>query len=227
VLQDGLLWGEAPPSEHVIHENGLQFAVNLAEGQKTGYYLDQRDNRVAVAQLATGKRFLDAFCYSGGFGMYAAKAGAASVTCVDASEAAIQLAKRNAELNQLTGIEFVAENVFDQLTAYATAGKQFDVIVLDPPKFARNRAAVPDALQGYRRLHKQALKLLSPNGILVSCCCTGLITMTDLEELLAQLAADSKREWQILERRGPSADHPVNIACREGGYLKCIVSRVV
>ncbi len=226
-LHDGPLWGEKPPDEHLIEENGLKFAVNLAEGQKTGYYLDQRDNRAAVAKLCAGKRVLDAFSYSGGFGIYAAKGGASSVDCVDASEAALSLAKRNAELNGVTQINTVKADVFNHLAALATEKKQYDVVILDPPKFARNRAAVPEALKGYRRLHQLAMKLLAPDGILVSCCCTGLIQMMDLEDILAQVCVDSKRDLQILERRGPSADHPVSVACREGGYLKCIVSRVM
>jgi 23S rRNA (cytosine1962-C5)-methyltransferase len=225
-LHDGVLWGDAPPDDLAIVENGLRFAVNLAEGQKTGYYLDQRDNRLAVAQLAAGKRVLDAFSYSGGFGLYAAKGGAESVECVDASEAALALGQRNAVMNGLGGVTFTHADVFNYLGKLAAEKRQFDVLVLDPPKFARNRAAVPEAVKGYRRLHQLAMKLLAPDGVLVSCCCTGLITMTDLEDLIAQVAVDAKRDCQILDRRGPAPDHPVSVTCRESGYLKCIVSRV-
>ncbi|MBX9583847.1 MAG: class I SAM-dependent rRNA methyltransferase, partial [Gemmataceae bacterium] len=112
------------------------------------------------------------------------------------------------------------------LTELAAAGRKFDVLVLDPPKFARNRAAVPEALKGYRRLHQLAMKLLDKDGVLVSCCCTGLIALTELEELIGQVAVEAKRDLQILERRGPSPDHPVAVTCRESGYLKCVVSRV-
>ncbi len=226
-LTDGQLSGSPPPAEIVIEENGLQFAVNLAEGQKTGYYLDQRDNRLLVRQLAAGRRVLDAFSYSGGFGLYAAKGGASSVECVDASEPALKLAERNAVLNGLGQLTFHHNDVFKHLDSLVTAGKKYDLIVLDPPKFARNRAALPKAMQGYRKLHKQALKLLDRDGILVSCCCTGLVTLTDFEDVIAQVAADSRRDVQILDRRGPAADHPVSIAAREGGYLKCVVSRVI
>jgi 23S rRNA (cytosine1962-C5)-methyltransferase len=225
-LRDELLWGEPPPPDHSIEENGLRFLVNLAEGQKTGYYLDQRDNRATVARLCPGKRVLDAFCYSGGFGLYAAKAGAAEVLGVDASEPALELARRNAIANGLSNVSFTNADVFRHLGDLATEGRQFDVIVLDPPKFARNRAAVPEAFKGYRRLHQLAMKLLAPGGVLVTCCCTGLIVMNDLEELLGQVAVEARRDLQILERRGPSPDHPVAVTCREGGYLKCIVSRV-
>ena len=226
-IQDGMLWGEPPPEELIIEEAGLKFAVNLSEGQKTGYYLDQRDNRLAVAKFAAGKTMLDAFCYSGGFGIHAANAGAIDVLALDASAGALKLAQRNAELNHFKQLRFQQCDVFGQLTELVQAGNRFDVIVLDPPKFARNRAAIPQALQGYRKLHQQAMKLLDTDGILVSCCCTGLITLEMLEELIAQVGIESRRPMQILERRGPSPDHPVSVACREGAYLKCIISRVV
>ncbi len=225
-LHDGLLAGEAPPAEVVIEEHGLRLAVNLTEGQKTGYYLDQRDNRAAVARLAAGRRVLDAFSYTGGFGLYAAKGGAESVECVDASEPALRLAERNAVLNGLGQITLTHADVFNYLDRLAGEGRKFDLLVLDPPKFARNRAAVPKALQGYRKLHQQAMKLLDRDGVLVSCCCTGLITLDMLEDLIAQVAIDAKRDLQILERRGPSPDHPVSATCRESAYLKCVISRV-
>ena len=226
-LHDQLLWGEAPPADLAIAENGLRFAVNLTEGQKTGYYLDQRDNRAAVARYCAGKRVLDCFCYTGGFGLFAAKAGAAEVLSVDASEPALELARRNATANGVENITFENADVFKRLSDLAAAGRKFDVLVLDPPKFARNRAAVPEALKGYRRLHQLALKLLDKDGVLVSCCCTGLIAMTDLEELIGQCAVEGKRDVQLLERRGASADHPVAVTCRETGYLKCVISRVL
>jgi len=200
--------------------------VNLTEGQKTGYYLDQRDNRVAVAKLAAGRRVLDAFSYSGGFGLYAKRSGACEVEGVDASEPALILARRNAELNGLSGVTFTRNDVFGHLDDCVKAGRKFDVIVLDPPKFARNRAALPAAVQGYRKLHQQAFKLLERDGILVTCCCTGLITPVMLEEIVAASAAEARRDLQILERRGPAADHPVAASCRESAYLKCLISRV-
>lgn len=225
-IHDELLWGESPPPDLTINENGLRVLVNLAEGQKTGYYLDQRDNRIAVASLAPGKRVLDAFCYSGGFGLHAARAGAAEVLGLDASEAALELARRNAAANGLTNIAFEAADVFRHLADLAAIRRQFDVVILDPPKFARNRGAVPEALKGYRRLHQLALKLLARDGILISCCCTGLITPEELEDVIAQVAVESRRDLQILARRGSAPDHPVAITCRETGYLKCVISRV-
>ena len=225
-LHDQLLRGDPPPADLSIEENGLRFFLNLAEGQKTGYYLDQRDNRLAVAKLCAGKRVLDAFSYTGGFGLHAAKAGAASVDCVDASEAAVALGQRNAEANGLTNVTFTAADVFKNLAERAAANETFDVLVLDPPKFARNRAALPDALKGYLRLAKLGLKLLNRDGILVFCCCTGLVTMDMLSDLLAQVSGDARRDFQILERRGPAADHPVAASCLESGYLKCVIGRV-
>jgi 23S rRNA (cytosine1962-C5)-methyltransferase len=226
-LHDGSLWGEPPPPDLTIVENGLRVLVNLAEGQKTGYYLDQRDNRLAVAQFCTGKRVLDAFCYSGGFGLYAARAGAGEVLGIDASEMALELARRNAAANGLSNVTFECADVFRHLADLAAAGRQFDVVILDPPKFARNRGAVNDALKGYRRLHQLALKLLARDGVLVSCCCTGLIALQEVEDLIAQTAVERRRDLQILDRRGASADHPVAVTCPQSGYLKCILSRVL
>jgi 23S rRNA (cytosine1962-C5)-methyltransferase len=226
-LRDGLVWGEAPPADLAIEENGLRFLVNLAEGHKTGYYLDQRDNRVAVAALAAGKKMLDAFSYTGGFGLHAAKAGAARVTCLDASENAIDLGRRNAEMNGLANVTFVKSDIFRGLAERVAANETFDVLVLDPPKFARNRSSLPEALKGYRRLLQLAMKLLNKDGVLVFCCCTGLVTMEMLEELIAQVASGERRDVQFLERRGPAPDHPVAATCLESNYLKCLIGRVI
>ena len=225
-LQDGLLWGRPPDGPVLIEENGVRFHVNLVEGQKTGFYLDQRDNRQTVARLAAGRNVLDAFCYSGGFGLHAALAGAASVLGVDQSEPALALARENAALNGLRNVEYIRGDLFNELDALAARGVRFGVVILDPPKFARDRRAVEEALRGYRRLQKAALRVLEPEGFLVTCCCSGLITMDMLEELLAQLAAEEKRDVQILERRGPAADHPVSASCLESHYLKCLITRV-
>lgn len=226
-LHDGPLRGTPPREPIVIDEHGLKIKVHLTEGQKTGYYLDQRDNRQAIARLAVGRRMLDAFCYSGGFGLHAARAGAASVLGVDASEPALQLARANAELNGVANIAFEKSDVFDRLDQLVVAQESFGVVVLDPPKFARSNAAVEEAMRGYRRLLVQSLKLLAPNGILAMCCCSGLITREMLHELLAQEASQVRRPLQILESRGAAPDHPVSALCPETSYLKCIVCRVV
>jgi 23S rRNA (cytosine1962-C5)-methyltransferase len=223
---DELVWGEAPPGPIEIEENGVRFLVNLAEGQKTGFYLDQRDNRQAAARLGHGRRVLDAFCYTGGFGLHAARAGAESVLGIDQSEPALRLAQENARLNGLENTAFVRGDVFQELASLVDKGERFGMVVLDPPKFARARHAVEEALRGYRRLQTLALRLLEPHGFLVTCCCSGLITMDMLEDLLAQLAAEEKRAVQILERRGPAPDHPVSASCLESHYLKCLIAHV-
>jgi 23S rRNA (cytosine1962-C5)-methyltransferase len=226
-LQDGPLRGNVPSDPVPIEENGLRFLVHLAEGQKTGFFLDQRDNRQAVARLAAGRRVLDAFCYSGGFGVAAGKAGARDILGVDVSEAALALAAENFRLNGLQDrSSLVRGDVFNHLDALVAEGQRFGMVVLDPPKFARAQNAVEDALRGYRRLQTQAIRLLESDGILVVCCCTGLITMDMLIDLLAQLAREEQRTLQILERRGQAADHPVSATCPESNYLKCLLVRV-
>jgi 23S rRNA (cytosine1962-C5)-methyltransferase len=225
-LQDGPLRGDMPEGPVKIEENGIRFLVNLAEGQKTGFYLDQRENRQTVAELAAGRRVLDAFCYTGGFGLHAARAGASEVEGVDASQTALELAAANARLNGLTNVRFTPADVFEHLDHLATTGERFGMVVLDPPKFARSRPAVAEALRGYRRLQSLALGLLEVDGILMTCCCSGLITLEMLEELLAQLAQQSRREIQILKRCGQSPDHPVAVSCPETNYLKALLCRV-
>jgi 23S rRNA (cytosine1962-C5)-methyltransferase len=209
-----------------IEENGLSFLVNLAQGQKTGFYLDQRDNRQAVARLAPGRRVLDAFCYSGGFALHAARRGATAVLAVDQSAAALELARANARLNALENVAFAQEDVFDHLGDLAAAGESFGLVVLDPPRFARTRQAVEEALRGYRRLQGAALRLLEPDGWLVTCCCSGLISAAMLQDLLSQVAVEARRDVRLLEVRGAAPDHPVFVTCLESQYLKCLIAHV-
>jgi 23S rRNA (cytosine1962-C5)-methyltransferase len=226
-LQDGLLCGTVPTTPIEIEENGLTLQVSLTEGQKTGYYLDQRDNRQVIAQLGRGKRLLDAFCYSGGFSLHAARRGVQSALAIDGSEAALELARANGQLNGVTNVAFEKADVFDKLDQLVAAKERFGIVVLDPPKFARSKSAVEEAMRGYRRLIVQALKLLPDDGILALCCCSGLITREMLHELLAQEASQARRALQILESRGAAPDHPVSATCPETNYLKCIVCRVI
>ena len=227
-LHDGPLRGEPPPAELRIEEGGIAYRVNIAEGQKTGFYLDQRDNRRAVAEFAPGRSVLDAFCFSGGFALHAAKAGASAVEAVDVSEPALALGRENARLNGVEErITFVKAEVFDHLDSLVGAGRKFGVVVLDPPKFARSKGAVEEALRGYRRLYTLGIRLLEPDGILATCCCSGLITGEMLTDLLSQLAAEERRDVQILARRGQAPDHPVAATCPESAYLKCFISRVL
>jgi 23S rRNA (cytosine1962-C5)-methyltransferase len=226
-LHDCLLWGEAPPSDLRIDENGVSFLVNLQEGQKTGFYLDQSDNHLLIKKWANGRRVLDAFCYSGGFGLHAAKGGAAQVECVDSSEAALNLARENARVNGLSNVDFFKADVFRHLDSLSQAGRRFEMIILDPPKFARSRSSIPEALRGYRRLLTLAVQMSTAGAILVMCCCSGLITQEMLNELMGQIAAEEKRDIQILARTGAAPDHPISATCLESGYLKCYVCRVV
>lgn len=226
-LHDQLLAGTLPDGPMTITEDGLQFRVNLCEGQKTGFYLDQRDNRRAAARYAAGRTVLDGFCYTGGFSLHAARAGAAAVDGVDVSESALGLARRNAELNNLASVSFARADVFEHLSALVAQGRRFGMIVLDPPKFARTRSAIPKAIEGYHRLYSLAVRLLNPDGILVGCCCSGLIPMTTLDELVAQVSAGQRRDIQIIERRGQAPDHPVAASCPETSYLKCFICRVM
>jgi 23S rRNA (cytosine1962-C5)-methyltransferase len=225
-LHDGLLAGEPPPADLAIEEDGLSFLVNIAEGQKTGFYHDQRDNRQAAARLAAGRQVLDAFCYTGGFGLHAAKGGAATVECVDVSESALALGRRNAERNELQQVTFTRADVFKFLDAKVKEEQKYGLVVLDPPKFARSRGSIPEALRGYRQLLKQAVRLAEPGGFVVFCCCSGLITPDMLTELVSQVAGEERKDVQILERRGAAADHPVAASCLETAYLKCFPLRV-
>lgn len=219
-------WGELPAAPIVIRENGIAFEVDLSEGQKTGFYLDQRENRLAVTRYLQGRRLLDLFCYTGGFALNAAQNGAAEVTGIDGSKKAIAQAQRNAELNGLA-VNFEVGDGFQTLDRLADEEQKFDAIVLDPPKFARSRSGVNAALQAYHRLNRTAVALLPPGGILITCSCSGTVSPEDFRLMLSGVAQKSGREIQILEQRGAAADHPVAATCLETEYLKCFVCRVV
>jgi 23S rRNA (cytosine1962-C5)-methyltransferase len=226
-LPDRLVRGTAPDGPVFVAEHGLRFGVDLAEGQKTGWYLDQRENRQAAARHARGRRVLDAFCYSGGFAVTCAVAGGArSVVAVDSSAKAAALAKANAELNGAANVTVETADAFETLDALAAAGERFGMVVLDPPKFARSRASLDDALRAYHRINRAAVGLLDPGGILVTCSCSGSVSRDDFLEMLAGVSQRSRRMIQVLECRGAGADHPVSASCLEGEYLKCVVARV-
>ena len=221
-------WGQLPDGPIFIDEHGLRYGVDLREGQKTGFYLDQRENRRAASRYCRGRRMLDLFCYSGGFGLAASKlSGAAEVLSVDSSQSAIALARANAELNGVSNLRFQVGEGFQTLDELVAEHARFGAIVLDPPKFARSRAAVGDALMAYHRLNRTAVDLLEPGGILVTCSCSGHVSREDFLHMLAGVAQRCGREIQILEQRGASPDHPTSAACLEGEYLKCFVCRDV
>ena len=225
-LADRLVRGTAPTGPIYVHEHGLKFGVDLTEGQKTGYYLDQRDNRQAAARYAKDRRVLDMFCYSGGFGVACARGGARSVLAVDSSAKATALAKANADLNGAANVTVETADAFEKLDALAAAGERFGMVVLDPPKFARSRASLDDALRAYHRINRVAVGLLEPGGILVTCSCSGSVARDDFLQMLAGVAQRSGRSIQLLECRGAAPDHPVSTSCLEGEYLKCVIARV-
>ena len=225
-LPDRVIRGAAPSGPIFVAEHGLKFGVDLTEGQKTGYYLDQRDNRHAAARYARGRRVLDMFCYSGGFAVAAAVAGGArSVLAVDSSAKAATLAKANADLNGAANVTVETADAFEKLDALRAAGERFGMVVLDPPKFARSRAALDDALRAYHRINRVALDMLEPGGILVTCSCSGSVSREDFLQMLGGVAQRARRPLQILECRGAAPDHPVSASCLEGEYLKCVIAR--
>jgi 23S rRNA (cytosine1962-C5)-methyltransferase len=227
-LRDGHYHGQAPEGPLEIVENGLRYSVDLAEGQKTGFYLDQRENRKTAAGYMRGFRVLDMFCYSGGFGIAASVLGGAKeVVAVDSSAKALALAENNAKLNGAANIQFRCGDGFKTLESLAEAGERFDAVILDPPKFARTRRAVKEALQAYHWLNRLALAALAPGGILVSCSCSGHVAREDFFNMLVGVARQSRRDIQILEARGASPDHPVICSCPESEYLKCFICRVL
>jgi 23S rRNA (cytosine1962-C5)-methyltransferase len=226
-LPDRLIRGAAPSGPIFVTEHGLKFGVDLTEGQKTGYYLDQRDNRHAAARYARGRRVLDMFCYSGGFAVAAAVAGGArSVLAVDSSAKAAALAKANADLNGAANVTVETADAFEKLDALRAAGERFGMVVLDPPKFARSRAALDDALRAYHRINRVAIDMLEPGGVLVTCSCSGSVSREDFLQMLGGVAQRARRPLQILECRGAAPDHPVSASCLEGEYLKCVIARV-
>ncbi|MEX0676758.1 MAG: class I SAM-dependent rRNA methyltransferase [Pirellulales bacterium] len=227
-LRDGLYWGEAPRGPAFIEENELRFGVDLAEGQKTGFYLDQRDNRRAAARYMHNRRVLDVFCYSGAFSLNAAVHGRArEVVAFDSSQKAVTLARANAELNGVSNVRFETADCFKALEALGADGERFGAVVLDPPKFARSRQSLDDALRAYHRLNRVAVDVLEPGGILVTCSCSGHVTREAFLYMLLSVAEQTGREIQVLEMRGAAPDHPLAVTCRESEYLKCLICRVV
>jgi 23S rRNA (cytosine1962-C5)-methyltransferase len=227
-LTTGLLHGELPPMPVVIEENGVKIAVDVTTGHKTGFYLDQRDNRAVAARAVAGKSVLNCFCYTGTFGVYAAKGGAASIENVDVSSQALATAKANMALNGLddSQVQYTEADVFKLLRQYRDEGRKFDVVVLDPPKFADNKAQLPGACRGYKDINMLAMQLLVPGGTLLTFSCSGLMPADLFQKIVADAALDAKREAQFTERLSQAADHPIAAAFPEGFYLKGLVATV-
>jgi 23S rRNA (cytosine1962-C5)-methyltransferase len=227
-VPEGLFWGEPPAGPVFITEHGIRYGVDLTTGQKTGFYVDQRDNRRAAAQHCRNQRVLDMFCYSGGFALSAAiLGGARELVAVDTSERAIALARANAELNGVANVHFQTGDAFQTLDRLVAEGERFGVVILDPPKFVRSRARLDDALMAYHRLNLMGVLALEPGGTLVTCSCSGHVTREDFLHMLSGVAQRSGRQIQILEQRGAAPDHPVSATCLETEYLKCFICRVL
>lgn len=224
----GLLSGDMPPEDLVILENQLQYRVDIVHGQKTGFFLDQRDNRKNVQRYTDGKEVLNCFSYSGGFSVAAMAGGAKKVVTVDSSEEAIKLSKINFQLNgfDIKNNEFLAEDCFQLLGRLAVEKKRFDCIVLDPPAFAKKQTDVPQALRGYRDINKQAMNVLKPGGILISASCSSYIDYELFFNTIRGAGSMAKRSVQILETTMQPIDHPINAHFPEGRYLKCFFCMV-
>ena len=226
-LPDRVIRGTAPEGPVFIREGSLSWGVDLTEGQKTGFYLDQRENRRAAALLARDRRVLDLFCYSGGFAVTCAITGSArNVLAVDGSAKATALARANADFNGAANVTVETADAFGRIDSLAAAGEKFGMVILDPPKFARSRGAIEEALRAYHRINRVAVDLLEPGGILVSCSCSGSVSRDDFLEMLSAVAQRSGRQIAMLECRGAAPDHPVSASCLEGEYLKCVIARV-
>jgi len=221
-----LLEGVEPPGLIEITEGPIRYYVDPRKGHKTGFYLDQREARAAVGALAKGRSVLNCFSYTGGFGLAAAAGGATHVTQVDVSQDALELARKNAELTGVADrIEAVEADVFHYLRQCRDARKTFDLIVLDPPKFAETKAQVMKAARGYKDINLLAMKLLNPDGILATFSCSGAMTSELFDQVLAEAATDAKRDFQIVARTRQGADHPTALAFPEGTYLKGVILR--
>jgi len=217
--------GSDTPSEIEINQNGVRFIVSPLGGQKTGAFLDQRENYLAAKEVAHG-RALDCFTFNGGFALHLA-GNCEQVLGIDIAAEAITGAERNARLNGIDNVTFQVANVFDALRELGSAGERFDTIVLDPPAFTKSRTTVKSGARGYKEINLRALKLLNPGGVLITCSCSYHMSEEMFLEIIAEAALDAHRHVQIIEKRGQSSDHPVLLGVPETHYLKCVIARVI
>lgn len=227
-VSEGALWGEDPPESLEVHEGGLTFGVDLRNGQKTGFYLDQRHNRQRVQALAAGRRVLDGFCYTGGFTVAAMEGGAAEIVAIDASGPALEVGQGNLARNQLAAdrVTWREADMFRELRRLRDRAESFDLIILDPPKFAPTAAQVERAARGYKDINLLAFKLLRPGGVLVTFSCSGGVSAELFQKIVADAALDAGVEGRITERLFQGPDHPVALNFPEGAYLKGLVVQV-
>jgi 23S rRNA (cytosine1962-C5)-methyltransferase len=222
----GPVHGPREPVRIEVGENGLRFEVDLEQGHKTGLYLDQRDNRFLLRKLARGRTVLDGFCYTGGFAVNALAGGAAAVTAIDSSRPALELARENAARNGLAAAEWLEGDVFQWLRKFRDQGRRFDLVVLDPPKFAPTAAHASKAARAYKDINLLAFKLLAPGGLLMTFSCSGGVSADLFQKIVAGSALDAGVDAQIMLRLGPGPDHPVALNFPEGDYLKGLLCRV-
>jgi 23S rRNA (cytosine1962-C5)-methyltransferase len=227
-VSQGLLWGENPPEFIEVKENGVRYHINIADGQKSGFYCDQRDNREILAAYTRNKEVLDCFCYSGGFTLNSLKQHAKHVTSVDSSALAIETMKHNLGLNGFSADQqtSIQSDVNKQLRVFKEEGQTFDVIILDPPKYAPSRSALDRAARAYKDLNRLGMLLLKPGGILATYSCSGAVDLETFKQIIAWAALDAGKEVQILKQFHQPEDHPVRISFPEGEYLKGLLVRV-
>ena len=221
----GLLRGDAPSSDLVVHEDGRRFGIDVTGGHKTGFYLDQRNARRAIPHFAAGARVLNVFSYTGAFSVIAAASGAASVSSIDSSGPALAVAARNASLNSIDIGELVEADAFTALRGLRDRARQYDLILLDPPKLANTEQQVDKATRAYKDLNLLAIKLLAPGGVLLTFSCSGAMTAELFQKVVAGAALDARREVRIIDRLAQPSDHPVPLAFPEAEYLKGLVLR--
>ena len=222
----GLLRGEVPDEVEMV-ENGIRFLVDVKRGQKTGFFLDQKQNRATLEPLCRDARVLDCFCHNGSFSLHAAKYGASSVLGVDISEEALEVARRNAALNGYDNVTFEAHNCFDLLHELTDAGEKFDLVILDPPAFTKNKAAVQSAIRGYKEINLRGLKLVRPGGFLVTCSCSQHVLPEMFQDVINQAARDAKKRIRLVEYRTQGYDHPILPQSVETKYLKTMIIQVM
>ncbi len=227
-LSKGWITEPLDSTEVVIEEHGIKIKVDVDKGHKTGFYLDQRDSRLAAGRYAKGKTILNCFSYTGTFSLHCAAADAAEVTNVDVSQTALDLAKENIALNGLEdkNVNFVKQDVFKLLRQYREENRKFDMIILDPPKFAESKAQLNGACRGYKDINMLAMQLLNKNGILLTFSCSGLMESNLFQKVVADAALDAKREGRIIERLQQAADHPISLNYPEGYYLKGLICQM-
>ena len=222
----GLLRGQVPDTVDMV-ENGIYFLVDVKQGQKTGFFLDQKQNRAAIAPLCRDARVLDCFCHNGSFALHAAKYGARDVLGIDISGEALEVARENARINGFENVRFEAHNCFDLLRELTDAGEKYDLVILDPPAFTKNKAAVQSALRGYKEINLRGLKLVRPGGFLVTCSCSQHVLPEMFQDVINQAARDAKKRIRMVEFRTQGYDHPILPQSVETKYLKTVILQVM